>query len=84
MPKFFFQVIDRTGAEPTEFALEFPSLDDAKQEARRALAEMASEGLPAEPLNMLAVELFDENKVPITELRLLLEEVPKLRLDVAG
>lgn len=77
MPKFFFQVIDRTSPEPTELAHEFPSLDDAKREARLALGEMACEGLPEAPLNMISVELFDENRIPIAEFRLLLEEIPK-------
>jgi hypothetical protein len=77
MPKFFFQVIDRTSPEPTELSHEFPSLEDAKKEARLALAEMACEGLPEAPLNMISVELFDENRVPIAEFRLLLEEIPK-------
>jgi len=78
MPKFFFQVIDRTSPEPTELAHEFPSLEEAKKEARLALAEMACEGLPEAPLNMISVELFDENRVPIAEFRLLLEEIPKM------
>ena len=77
MPKFLFQVIDRTNPEPTEVAHEFPSLDDAKREARLALAQMACEGLPEAPLNMISVELFDEDHVPIAEFRLLLEEISK-------
>ncbi|TCR97879.1 hypothetical protein EV281_11098 [Rhizobium sp. BK418] len=77
MPKFFFQVIDRTSPEPTEVANEFPSLDDAKREARLALAQMACDGLPEAPLNMISVELFDEDRVPIAEFRLLLEEISK-------
>ncbi|MBP2444807.1 hypothetical protein JOH51_002246 [Rhizobium leguminosarum] len=41
------------------------------------LAEMAAEGLPAEPLNMLSVELFDERRRPLAEIRLILEEIAK-------
>jgi hypothetical protein len=77
MPKFIFQVIDRTSPEPTELAHEFPSLEDAKHQARLALAEMARDGLPEAPFNMVSVELFDEDRRPITEFRLLLEEVAK-------
>lgn len=83
MPKFFFQVIDRASPEPTELAHEFETLDAAKHEAKLALAEMAREGLPEAPLNMISVELFDENRAPIVEFRLLLEEIPKAPLAVA-
>ncbi|MBW9054591.1 DUF6894 family protein [Rhizobium mesosinicum] len=77
MQKFFFQVIDRTSPEPAEVAHEFSSLDDAKREAKLALAQMACDGLPEAPLNMISVELFDEDRAPIAEFRLLLEEISK-------
>ena len=77
MPKFYFQLLDGDGVGATETGYEFASIKAAKAEARRVLAEMAAEGLPAEPLNMLSVELFDESRRPLAEIRLILEEIPK-------
>lgn len=45
MPKFYFQLLDRDGVGATETGYEFASIDAAKAEARRVLAEMAAEGL---------------------------------------
>ena len=77
MPKFFFQIIDRTSAEPIEVEHDFATAEEAKRQARTAMAEMARDGLPEEPLNMLTVEVFDAERKPIIELRLVLEEIPK-------
>jgi hypothetical protein len=38
---------------------------------------MATEGLPTAPLNMMSVELFDESRRPLAEIRLILEEIAK-------
>lgn len=77
VPKFYFQLFDRDGAGTTETAYDFESIEAAKAEARRVLAEMATEGLPAAPLNMMSVELFDESRKPLAEIRLILEEIAK-------
>ncbi|MCJ9695259.1 hypothetical protein MOV76_27110 [Rhizobium sp. PRIMUS64] len=77
MPKFYFQLFDRDGAGATETGYDFDSIEAAKTEARRVLAEMAAEGLPTAPLNMMSVELFDENRRPLAEIRLILEEIAK-------
>ncbi|OWV70164.1 hypothetical protein ATY77_19180 [Rhizobium sp. R634] len=76
MPKFYFQLFDRDGVG-SETGYEFESIEVAKAEARRVLAEMAAEGLPAPPLNMLSVELFDDSRSPLAEIRLILEEIAK-------
>ncbi|SEH87204.1 hypothetical protein SAMN05216228_1010168 [Rhizobium tibeticum] len=77
MPRYYFQIIDSRTAEPLEVSCEFVDVDTAKAEARQALAESAADGLPEAPLNMMSVELFDENRRPITEIRLILEEIRK-------
>ncbi|MBB1248840.1 MULTISPECIES: DUF6894 family protein [unclassified Rhizobium] len=77
MPKYFFSVLDRDGASPAEKAYEFDNDSQAVEEGRKALAEMALDGLPGEPLNMIAVEVFDEIRRPIVEIRLTLEFIPK-------
>ncbi|MBW9118100.1 hypothetical protein JNB88_31290 [Rhizobium cauense] len=78
MPAYFFQIIDRAGG-PTESSFEFDSEEAAIEEARRALTEIAADGLPKGPLNMLSVEVFDEHKRPLREIRLILEEIDKAK-----
>nr|WP_205923406.1 hypothetical protein [Rhizobium leguminosarum] len=77
VPKFYFQLFDRDGVGATETGYDFDSIEAAKAEARRVLAEMAAEGLPTAPLNMMSVELFDESRRPLAEIRLILEEIAK-------
>ncbi|OLP52480.1 hypothetical protein BJF92_02570 [Rhizobium rhizosphaerae] len=77
MALFYFRVLDRDGDAASESAHEFASLAEAKAEARRALGEMAADGLPGAPLNMMSVEVLDAEHRSLVELRLLVEEVPK-------
>jgi hypothetical protein len=74
--KFFFQILDEEGSL-VETSGEFATVENAKIEARRALAESAMDGIPGPPLNMYSVELFDEERHAIIEYRLLYEEVAK-------
>jgi hypothetical protein len=77
MPQYYFSVVDRDGASPAERSYEFENDAHAVEEGRKALAEMALDGLPGEPLNILSVEVFDAAREPIVEIRLTLEFVPK-------
>jgi hypothetical protein len=77
MPRYYFTSIDRDGATPAERTYEFANDVEATEEARKALAEMALDGLPEEPMNMLSVEVFDEARRPIIEVRLTMETIPK-------
>jgi hypothetical protein len=77
MPTFYFRIIDRDGDGPIETAFDFANVDLAIVEARTALAEIAADGLPAGPLNLLSVEVFDETRRPLREIRLILEEIDK-------
>ncbi|WP_348270866.1 hypothetical protein [Rhizobium sp. Root1220] len=58
-------------------SLDFADQEEAIRQAHVALAEMARDGLPKEPVNMMSVEVFNEHKQPITELRLTFEVIPK-------
>lgn len=77
MPIFIFQTIDHRGDEPTEQIAECADIDAAKLEGRRLLADLATEGLPENAMGMLSVEVFDSEKRPIVEYRLLFEEIAK-------
>ena len=79
MPKFYFQLIDHEGIKPTEMAYDFDNAEDAIAESRTALAEMAADGLPRGEYNMLSVEIFDDQRRPVREIRLILEEIDKVQ-----
>ncbi len=75
--RYILEVMDGSGEGPVSMMIDFESEDEAVREAHVALAEMARDGLPKEPVNMMSVELFDEHKRPITELRLTFEIISK-------
>lgn len=77
MPKYYFQLLDHAGVRPTEMTYDFDTAEEAFAEARTALSEMAADGLPSTEFNMLSVEVFDEKRKPIREIRLVLEEIDK-------
>jgi hypothetical protein len=62
--KFYFQIADDEGY-PVETSGDFPTVENAKIEAGRALAQSAVDGRPGPPLNLYSVELFDEQRRPI-------------------
>lgn len=77
MPKFYFKVIDREGTLPADEPYEFADIVEASEQARLALTEMATDGLPNPPTNMLAIEVQDEDHRPLIEMRLVLEILSK-------
>ena len=77
MPKYYFTLLDREGYAASEVAYEFHDNDAAKNEALKILSEMASDVLPSPPMNMISVEVFDEDRRPIVETRLVLDVLPK-------
>ena len=46
MPRFFFDTFDGENLQPDETGHELPDLDAAKQEAQKALPDMAKDALP--------------------------------------
>lgn len=79
MRTYHFQLLDHQGVRPSEMSYEFETEQAAMEEARTALAEMAADGLPTADYHMLSVEVFDEERKPVREFRLILEEIDKTR-----
>lgn len=79
MPKFYFQLLDGTGRDATESEFELEDLQGARLQARRALGEMADEGLPNDSADMMSVEILDAERIPLLELRLTFDEIHKPR-----
>lgn len=84
MARFYFQLLDHEGVRPAEMSYDFDDADAAINEARTALTEMAADGLPSKNYNMLSVEVFDEHRNPIREIRLVLEEIDRTKPAGAG
>lgn len=76
MEKYYFKIQDQDGVLQPDRGFAFSGLEQAKEEARTLLAEMAIDGLPNEPVDSISVELQDANRVPIMTLRLVLETIP--------
>lgn len=76
MGRYYFKIQDQDGVLQPDRGFDFPDIERAKAEVKTLLAEMAVDGLPNEPVDSIAVELQDENRVPILTLRLVLELIP--------
>ena len=59
MPLFFFDVRDNAHFTRDDEGLEFPTIEKARDEAARALAEMAKFVLPGAEVRELAIEVRD-------------------------
>ena len=75
MPTFYFQILDGDGGL-TDTMADFESLDAAIEEARTTLAAIAADGLPMGE-SMVSIEIYDESRKPLREIRLVLEEIDK-------
>ncbi|WP_431322749.1 DUF6894 family protein [Rhizobium sp. YTU87027] len=58
-------MIDKECVEAEDLRCDCASAEDAIEEARFALAELASEGLPRASSGILAVEVLNEYRCPI-------------------
>jgi hypothetical protein len=62
MPLFYFDVRDNDKFNPDEEGLEFPTIEKARDEAAKTLAEMAKFVLPGSVVRELAIEVRDAAK----------------------
>lgn len=73
---FYFQTMDAQG-EVIDTKVELDSIEDAVLEARTTLGAIAADGIPREAKSMLSIEIFDGDRKPVREIRLILEEIDK-------
>jgi hypothetical protein len=76
MPHFFFDVRDNGEFTRDDDGLEFPSIETARDNAARALAEMARFVLPGSVVRELAIEVRDAARRPLLRTMLRYEAVP--------
>ena len=77
MPHYHFvAVVDGDVAE-TEDVRSFADFEEARLAARSVLGRIAAERLAKADCEFISVELFDEAKTPVVEIRLEVREIPK-------
>jgi hypothetical protein len=75
MTHYYFDFRDNDEFFPDDVGLEFSSLEEAKAEASRALAEVARDVLPASSVRILAIETrTDQGPVMRVSLRFEIEQ----------
>jgi hypothetical protein len=65
MPRYFFDVHDSQGEHRDDVGLEFPNMDTAIIEARRALADMTRESLLIDGATGLSIHIRDGSEGPV-------------------
>ena len=73
MAHYYFDVTDDEGSFPDDIGIDYATLEGAKAEAARALAEIARDRVPGPDRLVFIVEVSDERKHPLFEVRLTLE-----------
>lgn len=74
---YTFTCVVGTDVIDTGPARDFASVDNARSEARTLLGKLATNALNSRDVDMVSVEIYAEDKIPIAELRLLFEEITK-------
>lgn len=77
MPRYVFQTLHAESDEPLDSAREATDDDAARDIGRQMLVAAASKGLPSAHGDMIAVEVFDSERQPLVEVRLVYEEIAK-------
>ncbi|NRP21843.1 hypothetical protein LPJGGPFB_05102 [Ensifer adhaerens] len=75
MPIFYFRTTDQEGFSAEDRGFEFDDEEAALREAKVALAEMAADGLPQDPVSMIGVQVLNEDHILLVEMRLVLKTI---------
>jgi hypothetical protein len=73
MARYYFDVTDDKGSFRDADGIQFPTIERAKQEAARALAEIARDRVPGPDRLVFIVLVRDERKEPLFGVRLTIE-----------
>jgi hypothetical protein len=81
MPRFYFDIRDGESFVPDEDGLEFPTINEARDDASRTLGQMMKEAMPDGQHHDMAVEVRGDDKRPqITfDVEALAKDVPLAR-----
>jgi hypothetical protein len=73
MARYYFDIRDDEGWCFDETGSDYPTIEAAKTEASRALAEIARDSLPGPDRLLFIISVRDEHKQPLFEVRLTIE-----------
>jgi hypothetical protein len=77
MPQYYFTAIVDTEVAEIEGTRSFATPEAARDGAREALGRIAADRLSRGDCEFISVEIFDDAKTPLTELRLEFREIAK-------
>lgn len=77
MPQYYFTAIVDTEVAESEGTRSFPTPESARDGAREALGRIAADRLSRGDCEFISVEILDDAKTPLTELRLEFREIVK-------
>jgi hypothetical protein len=77
MPQYYFTAIVDTEVAEIEGTRSFATQEAARSGAREALGRIAADRFSRGDCEFISVEIFDDAKTPLTELRLEFREIAK-------
>lgn len=77
MPQYYFTAIVDTEVAEIEETRSFTTPEAARDGARETLGRIAADRLSRGDCEFISVEIFDDAKTPLTELRLEFREIAK-------
>ena len=76
MPRFYFDIREGNRLVPDEDGLEFPTVNEARDDASRTLGQMMKEAMPDGQHHDLAVEVRGDDKRPLLKVQITFEVQP--------
>ena len=73
MPRFYFDVRDGTTFVPDEEGIEFPGINEARNDASKSLGEMIKDAMPNGLHHDMAIEVRGEDKGPLFKVQITFE-----------
>ena len=76
MPRFYFDIREGNRLVPDEDGLEFPTVNEARDDASRTLGQMMKEAMPDGQHHDMAVEVRGDDKRPLLKVQITFEVQP--------
>ena len=70
MPRFYFDIREGNSFVPDEDGLDFPTINEARDDASRTLGQMMKEAMPDGQHHDMAVEVRGDNKRPLLKVQI--------------
>ena len=76
MPRFYFDIRDGESLVADEVGVEFPTVNEARDDASRTLGQMMKEAMPDGQHHDMAVEVRGDDKRPLLKVQITFEVQP--------